>query len=325
MVRHDPLTRALASAAIVVFGGSYAPVARAAPDETMCEDPRVRVQGSVDARWLDPIARACERLAAEPGSDPDARVRIVPSGHDLVVEVTLRDGRRTLRRVTAAERLVPTLEALVLVPALAPDESPAPPAEAPSALPEKIDAEAPPSRGATSSPGPTAAPAPVAFEASGLLGGRVAGPFVSVAPAIGGRLRLGPWLFGIAGRWDVVQRSTRASTSTFEMETVAFGIELGRRVPLGAGALDLGVAPRLVAETQTAESVDGEQSSSATDLRLGALARWAPAPAGFHFVVELDAELSPSRLRRSLRLDPALPALPAWSAGIALGVAWATP
>lgn len=324
MVRDDPLLRALASTAIVALGGSFAPAARAAPDETMCEDPRVRVQGSVDARWLDPIARACERLAADPSSDRDARVRIVPSGHDLVVEVALRDGRRTLRRVTATERLVPTLEALVLVPAIpGEDEMPARPEPAPIATADDATSVAPPARAPT--PAQSAASPPVAFEASALFGGRVAGPFVSVAPAIGGRLRLGPWLFGVAGRWDVFQRPTRASTSTFEMDTVAFGIELGRRVTLGAGALDVGVAPRLVAETQTAESLDGEQSSSATDLRLGALARWAPTTAGVHFVVELDAELSPSRLRRSLRLDPALPALPAWSAGIALGVAWATP
>lgn len=281
-------------------------------------------------RWIEAIERACADLAAAPGADASAQVRIVPVDRDLSVEVTLADGRSASRRIATPEALRPTLEALLLVPTLAPaprarttEESAPPPREPVFTRAEDPGlGRPPPAAPAASPPEPT-----FGVDIGGGVGGRVAGDgYLSVAPAAFAELRVGPWLVGTFLRWDVYQDKSAPLVTTFEMETVAAGLLVGHRAPLGFGNVDVGVSPRLVVETQTYEAKAGEQTiTSGTDVRLGAFGRLGLGKGAIRGILELDAEISPGRVRRVTRLDPLLPALPAWSAGLSLGLMWASP
>lgn len=296
--------------------------------DIVCEDPRVRIQGRPDGRWLEPIVRACEDLRAMPDGDATARVRIVPADADLIVEVVLQDGRSTLRRVRDAAHLRTTLEALLSVPpapGAAADMQRTVPGPAPRSEPGDVAV------GASPPPPPPSAAAPsFGVELGASAGGRVAaGEYFSFAPAGFAQLRAREWLFAMTARWDVVQRKSDVGVSTFEMDTIAAGVGAGRRFRPRFGPIDIGVGPRLVAETQSFEGTSpsemGEQADTQTDVRLGTFARAAAGAASLRFFVELDAEVSPGRLRRDIRIHPALPPLPSWSAGLGIGVVWGEP
>lgn len=286
-----------------------------------CEDPRIRVAGDLSPGWREAIERACAELAALPSTDPSARVRIVPIDQDVLIDVTLADGRFASRHLQSPDALRSTLEALLMVPP-------------PRTRPNAVDAgkEAAPSTETTwpRTEAPEPAPAPagssVGIELGAGLGGRVAARgYLSVIFGAFAEMRLGPWLFGTVLRWDFLGQKDAPRVDTFELETVGAGLLVGRRIPLPFGSLDTGVTPRLAVETQSYENKTGEQSVSTTDVRVGAFGRLAFGKAALRAVVEIDAELSPSRLRRTVQLDPLLPPLPAWSAGLSAGLMWAAP
>lgn len=323
---------------------AWAPVASAEEHETVCEDPRVRIQGRPDGRWLEPIVRACEDLRTMPDADATARVRIVPAGADLIVEVTLKDGRSTLRRVQEPSRLGTTLEALLTVPPTLPAtdspdsrdgsaESPSRGSADPTRAERLVD-----ERNGERSPVPSS-PAQPSFgiEIGGALGGRLAArEYYSLAPAGFAQLRAREWLFGMSVRWEALQWKSDVVVSNFEMDTLAAGLCVARRFRPSFGSFvmstDIGLSPRLVAETQSFQGAPGasaaeedEQADTQTDVRFGVFARTAFGSAPLRLFVELDGELSPGRLRRDIRLHPALPPLPSWSSGIGLGVTWGEP
>ena len=295
----------------------------------MCEDPRVRIQGQPNERWLEPIVRACEDLRAMHDRDATARVRIVPAGRDLIVEITLLDGRSTLRRVTVPERLRPTLEALLTVPPSSPPQPAPPPPEA-SPPPAPSTSRVDPTATREFPPGPKQPPATPAqrtfgVEIGGTLGARIAGQqgYFSFSPAGFAQLKLGDWLFGMLARWDTFQKKGGSVPASFEMETLGIGLSIARRVRTSFGYFDGGVSPRLVVESQSYTPDAVEIAGSSTDIRVGAFGRLVFGTTAWRFLVEADAELSPSRLRRDIRIDPALPALPSWSAGLGIGLMWA--
>jgi hypothetical protein len=298
-------------------------------------------------------------MEGAPDTDVTARVRILPADPDLIVEISLRDGRSTIRRVRDPAALTPTLEALLSLPPAEKQASEQPPqrAEDPSATTrgflaaeQQSPAPAPPRDASAASEKPrppaedTATPSPhgkgaestpqsaVRMELGGAAGGRVAGHrYLSFAPGGFAQLRVESLLFGVTARWDAVQGRSSTAVPNFEMDTLAVGVSVGRRWSEAPLRIDVGVSPRLIAETQSyqanpaAPSEATEQAATQTDLRLGAFARIAFGRGAFRPLLELDAELSPSRLRRDIRIDPVLPPLPSWSAGISAGVAWGEP
>ena len=316
---------------------AWVPLASAEEQETVCEDPRVRIQGRPDGRWLEPIVRACEELRTMPDGDATARVRIVPAGADLIVEVALKDGRSTLRRVQDPSHLRTTLEALLTVPPTPPSppggsaEIPsgriAEPSRAPQPLVNELGDE-------HSQASATRAPPPsFGVEIGGAVGGRLAGrEYYSLAPAGFAQLQARDWLLGMTVRWEVLQWKSDVAVSNFEMETLGAGLSVARRFHPSFGLLDVGLSPRLVAETQSFQGRPGaspaeqdEEADTQTDVRLGAFVRTALSNAPLRLFVELDGELSPGRVRRDIRIHPALPPLPSWSAGIGVGVTWGEP
>ncbi|NOU31928.1 MAG: hypothetical protein HOO96_28825 [Polyangiaceae bacterium] len=297
------------------LGAAYADEASA------CDDPRISVGAHVDGRWVAPIARACQRTHAAADGDPTARVRIIPAGADLIVEVELEDGRSALRRVRDIDLLGPTLEALLVLPPRAPA------AAAPAPLPTvAISAAIPPT--APSTRGDAHAHPTANLDAEGGSGAlRIAGreAYLSLAPALFANLRVGPWLFGIEARWDAFQSEVTLPAPGFEMETLGSGLSVARRFRPRFGTLDVGVAPRLLAETQSFLQQGNEVADTQTDVRIGTFARLAVGDATLRFFVGVDFELSPGRIRRRIRIDPALPPLPSWSSGLTAGIVWGEP
>lgn len=299
-----------------------------------CADLGIRVEGELSPRWHEAMARTCTELARVRGLDESARVRIAPVGSDLSIDVSLADGRFASRRLAKPEALRSTLEALLALPA-PPRETP--PVAAPVAPARPVPSEDEPTTSTTTTTAwprteeteahPLTSPAPtVGIELGGGVGGRVAAHgYLSLAPSGFAEIRVGSWLLGALIRWDVIGSKSAPRVNVFEMETVATGLFVGRRASLGFGTIDAGLSPRLAVETQTYETNGGEQSISATDVRLGGFARLALGRTAVRAILELDGDVSPSRLRRVAQLDPLLPPLPSWSAGFSLGLLWAAP
>ena len=305
---------------IVGLGLTTARGARAGADG--CSGLGIRMEGDLSPQWRAVLERACLDIDQR-FTDPTAQTRISPADRDLAIAVTLADGRSTSRLVHLPEALRPTLEALIVLP---PERRPSAPAvdvppPAPS-IPSRQ--ELPP---APSPVLPFAAAEPrVGIELGGGVGARLAErSYLSLAVDAFAQMRVGSWLLGTAFRWDFLGQKQAPRVSTFETETVSAGLLVARRKTFGFGALDVGVTPRLAVETQTYEGSAGESSLDATDVRLGAFGRLAFGTGALRGLVGLDGELSPTRLRRTLRLDPLLPPLPAWSLGISAGLQWAAP
>lgn len=64
-----------------------------------CDGPSVDVDAHVTPLWQREIVEVIQRMRRLPDIDRCARVAVTPVGPDLRVEVTLSDGRVTLRAV----------------------------------------------------------------------------------------------------------------------------------------------------------------------------------------------------------------------------------
>lgn len=287
-----------------------------------CEDVRIHVDGAISPRWSDAIARACSELAGVKGTDASARVRITPDDEGVTIAVTLADGRSASRRLQSPDHLRSTLEALLALPPTSIAAAPVRATEATTA--PLADTGWPPA----DEPWPSAkstAERSLGIDAGGALGGRVAAQgYVSFAPSGFAELRVGPWLFGGLFRWEAIGKKSAPLVDTFEMTSLAAALFVGRRVPLGFLAIDVGISPRIVVDSQTWETSTGEHDVSSTDIRLGSLGRLLLGRGAVRGLVELDAEISPARLRREVKLDPLLPPLPSWNAGLSAGLLWAS-
>lgn len=293
----------------------------------MCSNADVRAEGPLDPRWSDAVARLCDDLQAMKDRDPDARVRLTASAEDVLVEVTLPDGRGTIRRVRRPHALRDSLEALLTLP------------------PERRDPEPPRAAVSTVAAPPPPEPAPlrtspfVGAEIALGVGGRVAGSsHLALGGAAEAYLIAGHWLFGLWARWDAFQRVGTPSDVEVDIDTVGAGVTFARRYRLGSSAeLDVGVVPRLIVENQRwerdarpgspvpegeGEAEDEEGSRTTTDVRVATLGRVHFGRGPLRPFVGIDAEVSPARLRRPSRAAEGIPALPAWSAGLIVGVSW---
>jgi hypothetical protein len=265
-------------------------VARATQHQRACEGSDVRIEGTPTERWAGAVERVCTELAAMKDRDASASVRLIASGEDLVVD--------------------PAPAPAVAAPVVSPTPSAI---ESPSASP-RPDVSRPDAARARA--------VELALSTSGRVGG---GGSTSLAPTLETNLIAGHWLFGLWARWDVIQHTSAPLADDFEMDRIGAGLAVARRIDLSAVDLDIGFSPRFIVETQSHEIGDEDETRSATDIRLGSFARVMFGRAPVRVFATVDGEVSPGRLRREVRLAPALPALPAWSAGVALGVAWTSP
>jgi hypothetical protein len=280
----------------------------AGPGRQDCRGAGIRVLGRPSGRWLAPVAHACSVMAAMPDRDGTAEARVSPSGDDLNVQVVLKDGRATNRLVRSPEALVPTLEALLTLPTLSDAGLQAVVADDPSDAPQDREPAAP----------------RFGVEIGGGVAGRIAGPgsYLMASPSLFAQVRGGAWLAGMGLRWETLERFTGAAPPGFEADALSLSLSVARRVHAGLSQLDFGVSPRLVSQTQTYQPPGGETSGTSTDIRTGTFVRAAFGRQPVRFLLEVDAEVSPTHLRRELRINPALPRLAGWSAGLSMGAVW---
>lgn len=312
--------RYLATLGVAVLGLRAGP-AHAAED---CLSQHVEAVGSFEPAWTDELVRVCVELARLPDIDRSTSIRVV-AGQPVVVVATLPDGRTAHREVRSPEVLGHTIEALVTLPATF-SEAPRDPTPANDSKPSPPRAP----RDNHDAAAETQAPVPLSISVElGLTTvGRVQGGtlYASFGPTLWASLNVSDWLFGLSARWDGYQTQPATALQGFEMMTFGAGLEVARRLRVHPEvAFDLGLAIGLVEEVQSAQLPQGETAGESTDVRLVSLTRMHIGGRGVRFTAELQGELSPLRVGRDLRIDEALPPLPAFGLGLGAGVSWQGP
>jgi hypothetical protein len=323
-------------ASCCVFSGAFAAFAasRAFAADPPCSPIAVAVDTSVRARWPELPRQVRQAFEARTDIDACARVELTLNEGSIAVAVTLPDGRSALRVVSRREDLLPTLEALLLVPRPAAAglgvEASAPPipASAPTqairttatpvvpvyvAVPERDEMETrrapyPPSR--------------LRIELSVLTDARIGDGQTSVGLGALSLLDIGGWLIGFEGRADRDQRIGGGYGAEAALELAALG---GRRFRFQNLALDFvggpAVALRGARTGDTSVTPGGSPSSpssSSTVPRalLGAHLIFR-ARSSFRTFIGVDGEFGPASAPGDNPSDEFR--LPVWTVGLALG------
>lgn len=319
--RHSEIQRLLVGAVWLSTGQALAQSHGTQGKGSRCEHIQIRVKGALEAPWLEQLSQACTDLAAIPDADRTASVLVSPRESGVEVEVTLSDGRSVTRSVRTPKALAGTLEALLTVPGGTRPR----PSFASDATGADLDHEIPGAK--ESAREEERRGGRLGLELGGSLGARALGdgPIWAISSGVHAEVRRRAWLVGISLRWDTVPPKVVREPPDFEMDTFSMGTTVARRFPSSLGQLDVGVAPRVAFDGQTAEVGMGQVDGARWDLRLGAFGRLRIGGASTRLRIELDGEISPRYLRHEVRIDPGLPPLPAWTAGLAVGISWGTP
>lgn len=205
-----------------------------------CGSPAVEADADVGARWPELDARVRAALDGRDDVDACARVTIGLAPAGIVVVVVLPDGREASRSVSRAEDVVPTLEALLLLPGSAegaPDAEPAraakpasPPAVTPSPAPV-----------VSARPATASAPGGMRLEFSLVTGGRAGDGQLGFNLGALTLFDVAGWLVGFEAAASAYQRVAGGPGGA----ALAGAIVGGRRVWFNDLSLDLTVGPAL--------------------------------------------------------------------------------
>lgn len=305
--------------------------------ERACPGMSIESDADFRARFGDLLERIQGELGTRSDIDACARIALQLEADSIItMSIRLPDGRTTSRTVTRADDVVPTLQALLLVPL----PSPSAPAftAAPTARPARRAApgvsrafsdEAVPPR--------STAARRLGFELSFITGARAGDGQLGVGLGALSFLEVHGWLLGFEGRADTY----RAMLGNSESETaLELAILAGRRFDFGGWALDLTAGPAVamkgLAVSQT-ESVHvnmtgyvppppaqyrDPSSGPVPRLLLGARFGFRPRSV-FRTFVGIDGELGPGRVANEA--DPDSARLPVFSLGLAFGATVGTP
>jgi hypothetical protein len=331
--------------AIVIPLASLAGMLAASPAraaDRQCARMAVEADAGTLAQWPGLPDRVRGSFEARADVDACARVRLTRHRSSIAVEVLLPDGRAASRSVSRPEDVVPTLEALLLVPELPPPaaappeppaESPASAAPAPAPMPMPTPATSAPEVSAGVRPaavadrhaatGSPAVPAsPVRVELSVVTEARVGDGRAGGGLGALAFLDVAGWLAGLGGRVDAYQGVANGQpTGAFELALLG-----GRRLRSGTLALDLvaGVALALQGTTKSvtqagsnAPAITTSTSRVAPRLLVGARLNFR-ARSTLRTFVGLEGELGAGHADDNPSSD--LPPLPAWTVGLAFGV-----
>jgi hypothetical protein len=301
--------------------------------------PAVNVEADAGVRAVFPDVVECIHGEFTARSDVDTCARValrLRDDDDIEVSVALPDGRTSSRTVTDAEDVVPTLQALLLIPVPAP-ESQAVPAEASPLIiaPQstaRVDDTSGSKRGV-----PKTNEREFGVELSVLTGARAGDAQVAYGAGALSLVEVERWLFGFEGRVDAYQ-STSGSDPESALE---LAVLLGRRVYFDGVALDLTLGPAAAMKgiaplSQTdAAPVDpsrttrppppGPEPTTGPLPRLLVGARLGFAPHSvFRAFLGFEGELGPSQgtddPSEVERSEVSSPRLPRYTAGLVAGV-----
>jgi hypothetical protein len=308
--------------------------------ERGCAAVAIEPDAGFRARFPDLLSHIQE-LAARADIDACAHVAL-HSANDagIDVSVTLPDGRTASRSVARREDVMPTLQALLLVPDQPPPVSAPAPSPAPKTKREgrgRIERVEPAEPGAHDAP---SAPAPAArelgFELSAISGVRVGDGQFGYGGGVLSFLQIHSWLVGFQGRADGY-RSIYGSDPETALELAILG---GRRFDFGSVALDFTAGPAMAmkgvtfSQVQRVEFQRGEGASMPPATRppppdesgsgpvprflLGARLGFSPRSV-FRTFVGIDGELGPSHVSADPEATVSSSRMPRFTVGLALG------
>lgn len=332
---------AMAAALVTIQTGLSPLAARAA--QRGCPGMMVEPDAAFREHWPDLIERIESELSTRTDVDACARVDLRLEGDGVMtVSVTLTDGRAASRGVREREDVIPTLQALLLVP----DRAPAVPAAASPPTPAAAHrASFIDETGRTERDGPSATTAArsLGVELSLVTGARMGDGQLGIGAGAISFLELEGWLIGFEGRADSYRAIGRGDPET----ALELAILAGRRFDLGSMALDLSAGPALalkgfdsseeevramrelpanatntetIAEMRPPVQPSDPRSGPVPRLLLGARLGFSPRSV-FRTFVGIDGEVG-SRLASS---DPSAARLPRYSLGFSLGATLGTP
>ena len=313
--------------------------------ERRCGAIAIEPDAGFSARFSDLLGPIQNELGARADIDACARVALrVEHDADIRVSVTLPDGRTASRSVARREDVMPTLQALLLVPNPSPLVS-APAASSPPPQGERVTTQRPrielaEPRARDVPPAPVPAARELGFELSAITGVRLGDGQFGYGAGVLSFLEVHGWLVGFEGRADGY-RSIYGSDPETALE---LAILAGRRFDFGGAALDLTAGPAVAMKGvafSESESVavmgtgsvmppptppPHTESSSGPVPRLLVGARLGFSPRSvFRTFVGIDGELGPSRAPVAPGDDVSSPRMPAFTVGLALGATVGTP
>jgi hypothetical protein len=314
------------AAAAVACVAALATTARAETSGYTCAEARILVADGLDPRWTAPVGHLCEQFAAMKDVDPSARLHLTPASGDLELQASLGDGRVAHRRVRSPEDLLTVVEALTVV---IPEPHDAAPASNPPPAPTAPRAAEPPRAPSPEVTIAKVADAPrIGVELGLALEGRLSGApnYLSLGGSAYAALRPDDWFFGVVARWQPSEVPASGPQPGFEMESAGAGFVVARRVVKSRTVgLDAGASALVLVDTQSTETRVPDEVGTATDVRFGLLIRALIGTSPWKLAPSIDADLAPARVRRSVRVDPELPPLPAWSVALGIGGTWVEP
>ncbi len=236
------------AARLLALSGAFAPFFAARPalaEDLSCLPMAIEADASVNARWPRLSDRVREAFDARDDIDTCARLKLRMSEASIVVEVVLPDGRSASRSLRRPEDVVPTVEALLLLPEqeepvhAAPDggtSAPLPAASAPLPASGDVSLSAGPAVKAREAPTgvPGHEPSRLRIELSILSGARVGDGQMSVGLGALSFVDIDGWLVGFEGRVDRY-RTIGNPGDGGALELAALG---GRRLRFGTVSLE---------------------------------------------------------------------------------------
>ena len=298
-------------------------VSAVAGGDGACAGVRIEMGADLGQEWEVAVRQLREELARLGRGDCERVTLSVRRERGAVLLVAAgADGRRAERVLEQAAALVPTALGLVLS---IPPEPPGSPVHVPSA-----ESSSPPvarDRVPEPSPATTGARAVSAWLGFG-VGARVGQPTSVVMADIEGRadLLLNHWLLMASFRYAPVGivRDLRLDIDAYH--EIAIGLGVGRSLDVGPISFDFALTPTLVAAKMEGDAKAGEDRDtddvrqSDIQLRIGASARGLlPVGRSWRLTFSSDAEIAPAEAAAPVRLDPRLPPLPSWTAGLRVG------
>jgi hypothetical protein len=319
------LSSSLFLGTVAALGASRA--SAAAPP---CSPIAVAADAGVRARWPGLPLQLREAFEGRSDIDACARIELTMGEGSIAVAVTLPDGRSAVRQVPRREDVLPTLEALLLVPrpaasglgveasAPSPQEPAAPPAiEAVAVAPASVHG-AVPERDHVEATRASDAPGRLRIELSVLTDARIGDGQKSVGLGALSLLEASGWLVGFEGRAE--RQEIAGEYSGAALELAALG---GRRFRFQGLALDLVGGPAAALQgggrdtTVTPGGSTSSKSGPGTAERALIEAHLIfGARSSFRTFIGVDGEVGPA----SPGANPSgEPRLPVWTAGLTLG------
>jgi len=310
-----PPPRAILPSLVATLAPFGAPRALAALDpgtrvgaERGCSLVTIEPDAGFSARWPVLLDRIRGELTGRRDIESCARVELRLRDDLVEVFVRLPDGRSAVRSLASHEDVLPTLQALLLIPASERGTSrprPAQPVPVTTRVDERVAHMARPERDAPVRP--RGWPREFGVELSFISGARVGDGQFGVGAGALSFLEVRSWLIGFEGRADTYHPVRGGDGAT----ALELGVLGGRRLDFGNLALDLTGGPAVAVKGIVLSETDVERVSAGSTpprtapaaesssgpvprLLLGARLGFSPRSV-FRTFIGIDAEIGPAR------------------------------